>query len=175
MTKPSPRFPINTVEELFDKLKWNETRLMESWGMYESWDFILTAHHLYKDWIGGSMSEATDSQKERRKRIEEKKLDLAPFFRAIGNVADGNKHFDLDRSKNNQIVDQVTEPEISDYDSYFFGKMPYIKYDGHHVSMYAGSAVIMRCLEWVIYGGDPTVLDEMSSALAGMKIGAPPD
>ena len=172
MTKPSPRFPINTVEELFDKLKWNETRLMESWGMYESWDFILTAHHLYKDWIGGRMSQATTLQKDRWNQIEKKEC-LARFFQAIGNVADGSKHFDLDWSKKKQIVDKVTDSEISDYDSYFFGKMPYIKYDGHHVSMYAGSAVIMRCFEWLMYGGDPIILEKMSSSLAGMKIEAP--
>jgi len=171
MTKPSPRLSINTVEELFDKLKWDERRLLQSWGVYESWDFVLTAHHLYKDWIGGRTSQATTLQKERWIQIEKKDC-LARFFEAIGNVADGNKHFDLDWSKKKQIVDQVTDPEVSDYDSYLFGEMPHIKYNGHHVSMYAGSAVVMCCFQWIIYGGDPAVLDEMSSALAAMKIEA---
>ena len=166
-TAPSPRLPINTVEELFEKLKWEEARLVDSWSVYDSWNFIVTAHHLYHDWIGGRMSKATDEQKGRRKWIQDNVHEVERFFFAMRNVADGSKHFELDRS--NVIVGEISPPEVSDYDSYFFGDMIYIPYPGHRVSMFAGSAVVMRCLDWVIYGGDQHVIDELSSALAAMK------
>ena len=170
LNKPSPRLPLDSVEELFDKLKWEETRLVDSWGVYDSWNFLLTAHHLYHDWFGGKkLSPATDEQKGRRLLIENTLPSIKKLFHAISDVANGNKHFDLDSAKKKQIVHEATEPEISDYDSYFYGEMIYISFDDYRVSMFAGSEMVIRCLDWIIYGGDQTVLDEVSSALVEMK------
>ena len=170
MTKPSPRMPINTVEELFDKLKWEESRLVESWSVYDSWNFIVTAYHLYCDWIEKEGSMATQAQRER--------LDALPpeakiLFKAVRQVANASKHFDLDSAKKYQIVGEITPPEVSDYDSYFFGEMIYLPYDDYRVSMSAASALIMRYFEWVIYGGDNAFLEEIPAALAGMSSSRP--
>jgi len=170
MTLPSPRLPIDTVEQLFDKLKWEEARLDDSWSVYDSWNFVLTAHHLYHDWIGGQkVFAATPEQLKSRSTVQSEPV-LEQFFFAIKNIADGSKHFDLDGAKKKQIVKGIGQREISDYDAYIFGDMIFIPYGDYHVSMSAGSAILMRCLEWIIYDGDPIVLDEMSSALDGMKI-----
>lgn len=50
MLLPNPRLPLDTMEQMFDKLKWEEARLTESWSVYDSFNFIVTAHHLWFDW-----------------------------------------------------------------------------------------------------------------------------
>jgi hypothetical protein len=147
---PSPRLPLNTVEQLFDKLKWEEARLVQSWSVYDSWNFIVTANHLSVDWIAEKGSPATQAQRDRRSDLPD---DAKRLFKAIRQVANASKHFDLTTAKPHQIVGEITDPEISDYDSYFFGEMIYIPYDDGRISMSAASALIMRHLEWVIYGG----------------------
>jgi hypothetical protein len=77
-------------------------------------------------------------------------------------------------SKKGQIVTEVTEPEISDYDSYFFGEMIYVTYDAHRISMWAASEIIVKSLEWIIFGGDRSVVDELEAALVEIKVAAPP-
>ncbi|HAK92463.1 MAG TPA: hypothetical protein DCP94_12815 [Massilia timonae] len=92
------------------------------------------------------------------------------MFKAIRQVANASKHFDLspDVKQKHQIVGAIGDPEVSDYDAYFFGDMIFIPYDGRLISMSAASALIMRYLEWVIYDGDKAFLGEMSASLASM-------
>ena len=45
------RLSQHTVEDVFDKPKFEEARLLESWSVYDSSNFIVTAHHLYYDSI----------------------------------------------------------------------------------------------------------------------------
>jgi hypothetical protein len=163
---PSPRLPINTVEEMFDKLRWEEARLVESWSVYDSWNFIVTAYHLSADWIEKPDSIATQVQRDRLKKIP---ADGQLLFKAVRQIANASKHLDLDSAKKHQIVGEIEEPGAFDYDSYFFGDMIRIRYDYYVVSMSAASAMVMRYLDWVIYGGDSGFFAELSAALAGMK------
>lgn len=64
--KPSPRLPLHTADDLFKKLRWEEERLEQSWSEYDSFNFIVTAHHLYFDWILKGNA-ATPEQVERAK------------------------------------------------------------------------------------------------------------
>lgn len=163
---PSPRIPINTVEEMFNKLKWEEGRFLESLSVYDTWNFVVTAHHLSKDWIK-KQPIATQDQKDRQASLP---AEVTRLFVALGNIADGSKHFDLTWAKNGQIVKEVTEPEVSDYDSYFFEEMIYVTYDAYKISMWAASEIIMKSLEWIIFGGDRAVVDELEATLAGNKV-----
>lgn len=167
---PSPRIPINTVEELFNKLKWEEARLLESLSVYDSWNFVVTAHHLSNDWIKKQLV-ATQEQKDRQADLP---VELKRLFVAFGNIADGSKHFDLTWAKKGQIVAEVSEPETSDYDSYFFGDMIYVTYDAYRISIWAASEIIVKSLEWIIFGGDRVFVDDLSVGLAGTKIAPSP-
>jgi hypothetical protein len=169
---PSPRLPINTVEELFDKLRWEEARLVESWSVYDSWNFVVTTYHLCEDWIRKEGSVATQAQRDRLGKLPP---EAERLFKAIRQIANASKHFDLlPKWKMHQIVGEISEPGISDYDSYIFGEMISIPYDDYLVSMSAASAMVMRYLEWVIYGGDNASFGDIAEALASMKNVAQP-
>lgn len=164
--QPSPRLPIHTVEGMFEKLKWDEARLVESWSVYDSWNFVVTTYHLYEDWIRKDNSIASPAQRARLKNLPDEAKDL---FQAMRQIANASKHFDLHgKRKDEQTVGEISDLGVSDYDSYFFGDMISIPYDGRLVSISAASALVMRYFEWVIYGGDKASLDEMNATLANM-------
>lgn len=168
MTKPSTRLPLATAEELFEKLKWDEQQLDESWGVFQTFNFIVTAHHLYFDWIIKGRG-ATSEQTARANSLP---ADARTLFQAVTEVSNGSKHWALTRQDviDRQVVTEVTEPIIADYDSYFFGEMVHLSFDGRFMSMFQLSGIIMSYFEWIIHGGDDAVLNELSAALATAKI-----
>jgi hypothetical protein len=168
MLLPNPRLPLDTVEQMFDKLKWEEARLVESWSVYDSFNFIVTAHHLWFDWMehAGSL--------EQQSRAAELPDDAKMIFQAVVDVSNGTKHWVMNRpdSKKRQVVAEVTDPICAGYDSYFFGDMIHFKFDEYFVSMSEISALIMGFFEWIIYGTGEKSVDELSAAMSAMKVGA---
>ena len=50
--KMIPRLPIDSCEALFEKLKWDFQQLEKDWtSPYTTFNFVVTAYHLYQDWI----------------------------------------------------------------------------------------------------------------------------
>nr|WP_314540173.1 hypothetical protein [uncultured Massilia sp.] len=166
--KQIPRLAIHTPVDLFDKLKWELNRLQNGWGIYDSFNFIVTAHHLYYDWIDEGKA-ASAEQVERKNALPQ---DAKDVFQAIVDVSNSCKHWHLTNpgSLKRQVVLEVAEPSIASLDAYVWGPMVYFDFKGHYVSMSEMSALVMTYLEWIINGGDDAVLDEMSSALKGMKV-----
>jgi hypothetical protein len=166
--KPPPRLPLNNAEELFEKLKWEEARLLDGWGIYDSFNFVVTAYHLYYDWIKCGKA-ATQSQSDRAKSLTQEPLDL---FQAVADLANGSKHFILDHkgAKDRQVVTEVTDLTCAGWDSYIFGDMVHIKFGIYFLSMSEMSALVMKYLEWIIEGGSDKPPIELSQSLAAMRI-----
>lgn len=166
--KPSPRLPLHTVEELFEKLKYDESRLEQSWSVYDTFNFVVTAHHLYIDWLQGKRGATAEQAHRAHNLSDEAKI----FFKAITEVSNGTKHWELTdpNKKEKQIIDEVTPPCIADYDSYIFGEMVHFRFDGYYISIFAASALIIGYFEWMIFGKDRTAKDELDAALANFKI-----
>jgi len=166
--KPSPRLPLNSAEELFEKLKWEEARLCDGWSVYDSFNFVVTAYHLYYDWIKCGKA-ATSAQSQRANSLKPDALDL---FQAVADMANGSKHFILDHAgaKNRQVVTEVTESICAGWDSYCFGNMVHIEYGVHFLSISELSALVMKYLEWIIEGGSDEPPTELSDALAAMEM-----
>lgn len=165
-TLPNPRLPLDTAEQMFDKLKWEEARLVESWSVYDSFNFVVTAHHLWFDWL------ANVGTPEQRDRAHALPADAKMVFQAAADVSNGTKHWRMDRpgSKKRQVVSEVTEPICAGYDSYFFGDMVHFEFGEYFMSMGELSALIMAYLEWIIYGTGDKSIDELSAALSAMKV-----
>lgn len=168
MTKPSTRLPLATAEELYEKLKWDEQQLIVAWDVYPTFNFIVTTHHLYFDWILKGRG-ATPEQTERAKQLPP---DAKLLFQAIIEVSNGSKHWTLTRQDvlDRQVITAVSGQGIFDYDSYFLGEMVHLFFDGYLVSMAAASSMIMRYFEWIIYGNESSAVEELSRALAGTKV-----
>ena len=163
---PNPRLPLDTMEQMFEKLKWEEARLVESWSVYDSFNFLVTAHHLWFDWLANAGSE---EQQARAAGLPE---DAKTVFQAVVDVSNGTKHWLMDRpgSKKRQVVAEVTEPICAGYDSYFFGDMIHFKFGEPFVSMSELSALVMHYMEWIIYGTGSKSIAELSAAIEAMKL-----
>lgn len=84
--EPSPRLSLHTVEDMFDKLKLEEARLLESWSVYDSFNFIVTAHHLYYDSILCSQHMRSRSRGDSTYSLVQGFYKLVEFFRLFRNV-----------------------------------------------------------------------------------------
>jgi len=167
-TKPSPRLPLNTVEGMLEKLRWEESRLTESWNVYDSFNFIVTAHHLYWDWI----HEGQASSAEQMARAKALPPDAKVLFQAVTDVSNGSKHWKLDNkgSQKRQVVEEVTDSICAGWDSYFFGDMIHFKFDGYFISMSELSSLVIHYFEWMIHGAGEKTLNELSASLKAMKV-----
>lgn len=168
LQKPTTRLPINTAEEMFEKLKWEETRLVETWSVYDSYNFIVTAHHLFEDWICKGYACTVEQQHRAQNLPSEAKC----VFDAVKDISNGSKHFKLTQNSSlkNQIVTEVTESGCFGYDSYVEGDMVHFAFSEYFVSMGELSALVMRYMAWIIDGEDGDALAEMAAALEGMKV-----
>jgi len=162
---PNPRLPLDTVEQMFEKLKWEEARLKESWSVYDSFNFLVTAHHLWCDWLGHAGST------EQQARASGLPDDAKVVFQAVVDVSNGTKHWLMERpgSKKRQVVAEVTEPMCAGWDSYFFGDMVHFEFGEYFVSMSEISALVLGYFEWIIYGDGAKSVDELCAALSAMK------
>ncbi|QJE02192.1 hypothetical protein HH212_21010 [Massilia forsythiae] len=166
--KSSPRLPLHTVEQLFEKLKYDESRLEQSWSVYDTFNFVVTAHHLYIDWLQGKRG-ATAEQAHRAHNLSS---EAKALFKAVTEVSNGTKHWELTdpKKKESQIIDEVTPPCIDDYESYCFGEMVHFRFNDYYISIFAASALIIGYFEWMIFGKDKPTADELDDALASFKI-----
>src|SRR3989338_9524492 len=103
ITKPSTRFSLETCQDMYEKLKWEAQRLENGWSVYDSFNFVVTAHHLYHDWIENCGSSETI----------EKKLSLPEsakmVMQTIIDLSNGNKHWQMtnENSLKRQVVTRV--------------------------------------------------------------------
>lgn len=154
-SKMVPRLPIDSCEALFEKLKWERQQLEGDWtSPYTTFNFVVTAYHLYKDWIKQA---ATAEQKLRWQNLPEKGKLLFDVWRDITNAT---KHWELNKqSKEHQVVDKITGPLIGDWDSFLFtGPVYYVRVGNALPSLPELSAVTIRCFEWILEGETPEKL-----------------
>jgi len=151
----SPRVPINTCEGLFEKLKWDNRELEQGWNEYRTFNFVVTAYHLYEDWI---KSAGTREQRQRKNKLPEIALKL---FKTLRDITNASKHWKLDSaSQSKQIVTEVSTPEISDYYAYFIaGPVIYITVGNARPSMPELASITLECLTWILQG-DSTVFPQ---------------
>lgn len=159
--RPSPRISISTCEGLFEKLKWDLEQLELGWDEYRTFNFVVTAYHLYEDWIkrGG-----TAIQQERKAALPERAKIL---FKVLRDITNASKHWELHGgSQARQIVDHVSAPEIRDWYAYLIaGPVIYVSVGGGLPSMPELASVTIGCFEWIINSQSSSFPDELARSL----------
>ena len=145
-TKSSPRLPFGTCEDLFSKLKLDFEDLKKDWSEQHTFNFIVTAYHLYQDWIDRVGS---SEMKRKKNQLPPQAKLLVNVFRDITNAT---KHWKLDKgSQAKQVVDGVSQPQIADWYAYFkAGPVIYVDVDGARPSMPELSHVAIKLFEWLL-------------------------
>lgn len=152
---PSPRIPLHTCEDLFAKLEWEYTQLQHGWTEYCAFNFVITARHLYEDWV---KSAGTKGQKA-RKGVIAAHANGGLLIRALRDIANASKHWELDKgNKPKQIVAEISSPEIADAHAYFItGEVPYIKIGRARPSMPMLAEMTVKCLDWIVNGSGKVI------------------
>ncbi|HXE97711.1 MAG TPA: hypothetical protein VN642_14995 [Dongiaceae bacterium] len=157
--KPVPRLPIHTCEGLLEKLKWDHNEFKQGWTEYRTFNFVVTAYHLYADWIDRAGSA---EQKKRKKELP----DLAKLlFKVLRDITNATKHWTLNTgSQSRQVVSGVTSPQIADWYSYFIaGPVIYVTVGESRPSLPELADVTIKCFDWLLRGGEapfPTSLEQ---------------
>lgn len=161
-SKMVPRLPIDSCEALFEKLKWERQQLEGDWtSSYTTFNFVVTAYHLYKDWIKRAGS---SEQKLRLQNLPEKGKLLFDVWRDITNAV---KHWELnERSKEQQVVNDITGPIIGDWGSFLFhGPVFYVRVGEALPSLPELTAATISCFTWILEGEEATQLAVMNKIL----------
>lgn len=159
--KPVPRLPIDSCEALFDKLKWDYGQLTKDWNPYSTFNFVLTAYHLYQDWI---MRAGTDDQRARKNALPAHGLLLFKVWRDVTNAT---KHWELnERSQNQQVVNSVSPPQIGDWYAYFItGPVIYVQVGDSRPSLTQLADVTIWSFKWLIEGEESFAYNDLCRQL----------
>lgn len=148
-TNPVPRLPIDSCEALFEKLKWDFRLLEKEWSSsFCTFNFVVTAYHLYQDWIKRA---GTEEQLRRKSELPENGKLLFEVWRDITNAT---KHWELnERSQNQQVVNEVFSPQIGDWYAFLVaGPVIYIQVGEAQPSLPELAHVTILCFKWLIHG-----------------------
>jgi hypothetical protein len=163
----APRLPLHSCEDLLAKVRWDHEQLKQGWDAYRSFNFIITANHLYKDWLNRV---GTPRQRRRKQNLP---TQAKRVFKMLGDLANASKHWDLDaKNQANQVVTAVSTPQIADWYAYFVaGPVIYVEMDGARSSMPELASIAVRCLDWIVNAEaahfPAELLDDIALVLTG--------
>ena len=138
---------IDSCHDLFEKLKFEKSRLEKEWNEYDFFNFVVTAWHLQNDWLA--------SDKIGRPTLAMRKINQAPpikneVMKNARENTNGSKHFKLDqKNENNKVVVKIHGPEIRDWHSYFFGPKYGISTQSSYYSTSDFIFIIYEYFAWV--------------------------
>ena len=161
MKNPSPRLPIDSCESLFEKLKFDYSQFQNDWtSTYFAFNFIITAYHLYQDWINKS------GTKEQMQRKELLSPDGKKLFEVLRDITNATKHFSLfEKNQQKQIAGSISGPIIGDWAAYFFhGPVLYVTVGNSRPNFVQISKATISCFNWIL-NGEKSNLDEELQAL----------
>lgn len=159
---PVPRLPIDSCEALFEKLKWDFKQLEREWNSsFCTFNFVFTAYHLYQDWI---MRAGTDEQRRRKAELPGNGKLLFDVWRDITNAT---KHWELNqRSQSQQVVNEVSSPQIADLYAYFVaGPVIYVQVGEARPNLPELAHVTVLCFKWLLQGEQELTLADLERQL----------
>lgn len=169
--KPPTRFGLETCQDLFEKLKRDALRLEQGWTTDDTFNFVVTAHHLYSDWIASCGSVAAKARKD--SLPEPAKV----VMQCIADLANGNKHWELTQpaSVKNQVVTKVHQRIRGDAWSYYkAGPMVFVEFGGYVLGMKMLVDQALGYFKWIFEDGAVTFPDELLRQLETRKVPTKP-
>lgn len=133
---------------LYGKLQHDATRLAASWGVYEAFDFAVTAWHLQDDWV---KSDPPNSLCRIKRGRTQRPSEMQLVLEIVRDLANGSKHFHL--NPEGQKARRVTATRTGmepDWWSYFWHEdMPGVSVGSSEFSIRVLRNLMMAYFEWV--------------------------
>lgn len=118
LDKDGPTLGLRCSQDLYHKLIFDAERLSKDWNGYDAFNFLVTAWHLFNDWLKSDPKKAL-SRSKRNKRILCSEMVLV--LDVVKDLVNGSKHFELDKKNaDNRKVEQTHNGLEADYYSFFF-------------------------------------------------------
>lgn len=147
--KPPTRFGLETCQDIYTKLKWEARRLEDGWRAYDTFNFVVTASHLYVDWIDNCGSQENRAKKgalpESAKMVMQSVIDLSI----------GCKHWQAKQvsSLERQVINAPPERCINDWVAYIDGKqngaMWFFTFCDYRLSMMELRDLVLGYFKWI--------------------------
>lgn len=147
-----PTIGLSTSLDLYQKLQFESERLITNhWHSYDAFNFIITAWHLYDDWLQKGNSKTLSVQKRRKEKCTPKSMHLV--LQLVNDLANGSKHFQLNQpAARNRKINETHEGNESSFYSWFNrerGIPGLTADDGSYFSLRQLNLILMRYFEWV--------------------------
>lgn len=143
-----PVLGIDSSKAMFEKLKYESSRLQQGWHPYDTFNFLVTAWHLFEDWAKSDDSRALSRMKRQRKRLPRPMNLVLDIIRYLVN---GSKHFHLtpNAAAKRRVCEVHTGEEVGWYEYFFHEDLPAVTVDDHwYFSIRVLHNLIMRYFEW---------------------------
>ena len=155
--REGPVLGIGSSKELYEKLKAEGVRLEGQWQAYDAFNFVVTAWHLYQDWIPG---DRTNRPASAAKKMDQKKLprEMVLVLHVLRDLANGSKHLQLNReSSESRVVTATHSGAIADWWAYFFQeRILGVTADGtYYFSIRKIRNIVLSYFDWVFDESKP--------------------
>lgn len=150
-----PVLGIDSSLDMFHKLKYESSLLKEGWHPYNSFNFLVTAWHLFEDWPKSDDARALCRNKRHRPRLPKEMNFLLDIVRDLVN---GSKHFELeaDAVKKRKVVETHSGTEVGWYEFLFHENLPAVTAGANwYFSIRVLNNLIVRYFEWVFDDSHP--------------------
>lgn len=155
---------LSGCRDLFQKLTIEGQELGPNWNPYDCFNFVITAWHLYKDWIKADRLQAPRlalNKIEKARTPAEMQLVLD----ALGDVANASKHVAPKTKNQSPKVVTATHGQLEpDFYSWFFHEdMPGVTVENRYFSIRVLRNILLRYFSWVF--DDSTSVEEFPAEI----------
>jgi hypothetical protein len=150
-----PVLGIESSLDMYEKLKFESSRLQQGWHPYDAFNFLVTAHHLFQDWPQSDDSRALSRTKRQKKQLP---VEMKLVLDVVRDLVNGSKHFNLDPSSvEKRRIDEVhTGEEVDSYEYYFHEGLPAVTVEvDWYFSIRVLNNLIMAYFEWTFNDSVP--------------------
>lgn|SRR5690554_1104106 len=143
-------FGMSSSYDLYEKLKYESERLKDGWHHYDAFNFLVTAWHLYEDWLKNEDKKLLCKQKRNPNKLSPQ---MRMVLNTVRDLTNGSKHFKLtDKYKNKSGVSKIHSGcEGGSWYSFLFHEKMYgvTVEDNSYFSIRLLNDFIMRYYQWV--------------------------
>lgn len=153
--REGPVFGIDSSLAMFEKLKHESSRLQKGWHPYDTFNFLVTAWHLFADWPKSDAPEALCRMKRQRRRVSEA---MNLVLDVVRDLVNGSKHFYLDpgAAKKRRVSEVHTGDEVGIYEWFFHEDLPAVTVENHwYFSIRVLNNLVIRYFEWAFDDSTP--------------------
>ncbi len=110
---------LDSCADLYDKLKFEGERLENVWHSYDAFNFVVTAWHLYNDWLKKDRT-AKPKLAGKKTALEKLPAEMILVLNVLENIAVSSKHLQLNNpGAEKRKVSETHNGEIDNWYSYF--------------------------------------------------------